>query len=336
MDSEMPGSCPVCGGYRFTLLLSDTQVRREAALRNTFVSERLVRLPAAAERKDLTDFAHDAPACIYTCAECGLLVREEQKDAAAAYVEDTYDFAAIERMLPRYVEAFRAKEDAYRHVLPEGSRVLEIGPHLGAFLQVASEWGWRPEGIDIGKDTSAYLRAKGYTIHNRPIEDCAFPPSSFDGVFIWNCFDQIADPRATLAQCRQGTRPGGCLVLRTPNGRFYSACESVLANGPAAALEESITAGLGYENLLAFPYLYGYDSATLERLASANGYRTVDRRDSELIISPFPEVPGWMVAERKTLQTAIRNLEPLRQAESGGYLTGPWIELTFLATEPRP
>lgn len=327
----VPASCPVCSGTRFELFLNEAQLRRQAALRNRFVAERLQRMPSAGERKDLTEFAHNAPACIYACAECGLLMREEQKDPSETYVEDSYDFAAIEHMLPRYVEAFRAKQDPYRAFLSAGSRALEIGPHLGGFLQVAGEWGWHPEGIDIGRDTSAYLVSKGYTIHDRPIEQCGFAAGSYDGIFIWNCFDQIADPRSTLTHCRQATRNGGCLVLRTPNGRFYAACESLLTNENESALAESVTAGLGYENLLAFPYLYGYDSATLERIAGETGYEPIDRRNSELIISPFPEVPAWMALERRTIQTAIRNLEPLRRAEDEGYLIGPWLEMSFRA-----
>ncbi len=65
--------------------------------------------------------------------------------------------------------------------------------------------------------------------------------------------------------------------------------------------------------------------------ASPSGYETIDRRDAELIISPFPELPAWMTLERRTIQAAVRNLEPLRKAESEGYLIAPWIEMTFRA-----
>ena len=327
----MPDSCPVCGGCEFELMLNQFEVRREASLRERFVKDRLERMPSEPELKDLTDFAHDAPASILICRECGLLMREEQMDPAAAYVEDSYDFSVIEKMVPRYVEAFRAKEEPYRGLLPEGARVLEIGPHFGAFLKVAEEWGWRPEGVDIGKDTSAYLRSKGHVIHDQPIECCGFASGSYDAVFIWNCFDQIADPFQALAACRRVTREGGLLVLRTPNGRFYSACESVLRNGPLPAISDSVISGLGYENLLAFPYLYGYDSNTLDRVASLHGYERTDSHDAELIILPFPDAPSWMISERRAVSAAIRNLELLRDAEGAGYRMGPWIEMTFRA-----
>jgi SAM-dependent methyltransferase len=327
----MPDFCPVCHATGFEVLLNEVELRREAALRECFVSDRLERMPSAPELKDLTDFAHDAPASILCCPACGLLVREEQLDPAAAYVEDSYDFSVIDRMLPRYVEAFRAKEEPYRGLLPEGSRVLEIGPHFGAFLKVAAEWGWRPEGVDIGKDTSAYLLSQGYVIHAQPVECCGFKSGAYDAVFVWNCFDQIADPAVALAESRRVTKDGGLFVLRTPNGRFYSACESVLRSSPLPALSDSVIAGLGYENLLAFPYLYGYDSHTLELIASAHGFERIGARDSDLIILPFPEVPSWMLAERRAFAAASRNLAAIRDAAAAGYLTGPWIEMTFRA-----
>ena len=103
--------------------------------------------------------------------------------------------------------------------------MLEIGPHFGAFLQVATEWGWSGEGVDIGKDTAAYLTGRGYRIHNCAIQDCGLDPESFDAVFIWNCFEQIEDPHTTLVECRRVLKRGGALLLRTPNARYFEACE---------------------------------------------------------------------------------------------------------------
>ena len=327
----MPQSCVVCHSGRFEVLLSEPSIRRETALRRRFVEDRLERMPGAGELKDLTEFAHGAPAEIVYCAGCGTLSRREQHHPTNAYVDDAYDFAAVNNILPRYVEAFRAKEALYRDCLPAGSRVLEIGPHLGAFLEVASEWGWSAEGVDIGKETSAYLLSKGYTVHTRPVETCGFGDGVFDGVLVWNCFEQIEHPNRTLSEARRITRAGGLLVLRTPNGRFYSCCETALATMPEPALAESIVVALGYDNLLAFPYLYGYDSRSLESIAVRHKYRLVEAHDSELIILPFPDLPSWMVAERRSIAAGVRNIPALHQAESAGYLIAPWIELTFRA-----
>jgi SAM-dependent methyltransferase len=288
-------------------------------------------MPSEGERKDLVEFAHDAPARIVCCAFCGLLVRDERRDPSEPYKEDSYDFAATDAILPRYVEAFRAKREPYRAMLPVGAKVLEVGPHLGAFLDVAAEWGWQAEGVDIGKDTSAYLVARGHRIQTRPLEECALGESSFDGVFIWNCFDQIDNPHETLAVARRITKPGGLLVLRTPNGRFYEACEATLRDATCSPIADSVTAALGYDNLLAFPYLFGYDNKTLARVAAEHGYEHVQTIDSELIILPFPELPLWMVAERRAVATALRMAGPVRQLESQGFAAGPWIEALFRA-----
>ncbi len=284
---------------------------------------------APSERKDLTDFAHNAPATIDRCSRCGLLVRNEEKDPTRTYVEDSYDFSAIEAILPRYVDAFRAKEEPYRKALPSGARVLEIGPHFGAFLQVATEWSWSAEGVDIGKDTAAYLTGRGYRIHHCAIQDCGLDPESFEAVFIWNCFEQIEDPHTTLVECRRVLKRGGALLLRTPNARYFEACEQFLGSQSDPAFADPIVAALGYDNLLAFPYLYGYDSKTLAQVAAKHGFEAECVVDTELIILPFPELPAWMVAERRAIATAVRALQPVREAEAGGYSIAPWIEILF-------
>ena len=198
-------------------------------MRAQFVLDRTEKTPPREERKDLTDFAHGASARILECQRCSILVRDERAtQPTGVYTEDQYDASVMEHLLPRYVAAFRARETPYRALLPPGASVLEIGPHFGAFLQVATEWGWKPVGVDIGKDTTQFVQAHGYTTYNCPVEDCDFPDECFDGVFIWNCFEQIPEPGRTLAEVRRVLKPGGVLVIRTPNALFYRVSEHFL------------------------------------------------------------------------------------------------------------
>src|SRR5437762_2357839 len=103
---------------------------------------------------------------------------------------------------------------------------------------------------------------------------CRLATGSFDGVFIWNCFEQIPNPRPTLAEYHRILRRDGVLNVRTPNGLFYELCESVLAEQDLrSSAAKFLKNAMGYNNLLGFPYMYGYSVNTLERLIKECGFK---------------------------------------------------------------
>lgn len=305
----------MCRGSEFKELFTAERIHREAEYRERFVLDRFNRHPAESELKDLTDFAHGDDRAILACTACGVLLRDEKlSQSTEKYEEDPYDEALVDLLFPRYVTAFRQKAQPYRSLLPAAAQILEVGSHYGAFLQVATEWGWQPVGVDIGKDTFRYSTSKGQVVFNKDLVDCAFPDHIFDGVFVWNCFEQVPEPRPLLHEIHRIVKPTGLLVVRTPNALFYERSESLLA--------------LGYNNLLAFPYLYGYGSSHLERLVSSEGFELEGSLNSELLTLPLPEVPDWVTEEQRALSEEIARTN--RLAESGP-LTGPWIELYYRA-----
>ena len=324
-------TCPVCAGTEFSTLVPASKVDQECRLRERFIRGRLTRPVSADELKDLTDFFHGEQADILACTNCSLLLRSEHEPPPSeSYSEDDYDAGVIENLYPRYLEAFRSKENPYRSLLSPNAHIIEIGSHYGAFLQTAQEWGWRAEGVDVGKDTSRFAQSKGFTVHACELTECHFAAASFDAVFIWNCFEQIEDPKALLKECRHILKPNGLLTLRTPNGLFYSICQKLLSDG---ALERQATEflieAMGYNNLLGFPYLYGHSAATLDRLVEPFGFQLEGTLNSELITLPLPENPDWVEQEERRINTKMRMLSRSVLADHAGVLTGPWIEVWF-------
>ena len=324
-------TCPACTSTAFSTLVPSERVDEECREREQFVADRLPRPASADELKDLTSFFHQSKANIMACADCGLLVREEHEPPPAeTYSEDDYDPTVMENLFPRYLEAFRSKAHSYRALLPQVARVLEIGSHYGAFLQAAQEWGWSVEGVDVGKDTSRFARSKGFTVHSKELSDCRFPDRSFDGVFIWNCFEQILDPKPTLAECRRIVKPGGVLVVRTPNGLLYSVAQKLLADRERnSGLAESLKEAMAYNNLLGFPYQYGYSAATLERLIEPFGFKPDGKLNSELITLPLPEKPNWVETQEQAVNSELRSIARAVQRNGEDTLLGPWIEVWF-------
>lgn len=325
--------CPNCGGREFARLVPAARIWREAAYRERFVLQRFNHKPSRPELKDLTDFARAGAVDILACSVCGVFIRDEPAAASErTYAEDCYNESLIDGLFPRYVDAFRNKAEPYRALLDRDATVLEIGSHYGAFLQVASEWGWKAVGVDIGKDTSAYTRSKGYLVFNRELADCAFPAAFFDGIFVWNCFEQIPEPRPLLAEMHRIVKPGGLLVVRTPNAMFYQDCEHLLRHSGLFethdAAREFMLKVMAYNNLLAFPYLYGYNSMNLDQLVSSERFRLQRILNSELLTLPLLDFPAWVADEQRDVSAQLARMN---HTLGVGLPSGPWMELYYRA-----
>ncbi len=313
-------NCPCCASPIFVPYLEEDKVAREIQLRTTFVQERLDHSPEPTELMDLTEFMHGGPGRLLKCPGCGVVVREEA--GAAHYQDDFYDSAWMAHLYPRYLAAFREKESQYRQLLPARANVLELGSHFGAFLQAAEEWNWRPIGIDIGAYTSEFARARGFSVQRRSIADVSLRSERSDALFIWNCLEQLERPADELAAAHRLLKPHGLLVVRVPNLRFYAHWRrKIWSRKHHVAVQR-----LGYNNLLGFPYRFGYTGSTLTRLLRQCGFRPIAGHNANLITMPFTTIPRWVRKEYSAVRrSCVRS--PNRENHDLKKMHGPWIEI---------
>jgi SAM-dependent methyltransferase len=304
-------SCAICGAEGFAVSTPASQIKWECQLRKSFVLERMDHRPQATEAMDLTRFMHGGRGRLISCLNCGLLSREENADAH--YDSDLYDPDLMRHLYPRYVRAFEEKKTQYGRLLRARADVLEVGSHLGAFLQTAEQWGWRPVGLDIGASTSTFSRRQGLSVKRMAIEDY-LPRLRHDAVFIWNCFEQLDDPSSALRNSHRLLQPHGLLVVRVPNVQFYQHKRKQLKD---ASSRRSLRL-LAYNNLLGFPYLHGYTPDLLCRLLRANGFNPMVSHNSNLLTPPYPDLSTKITKEWR----AVR-----RETESSPTADGPWIEV---------
>lgn len=311
-------ACPVCGAGFVATVAPARELALEFDLQRDFVYSRLPVSPSPEELKDLTDFMHDKPVPLRQCAGCGLVRRAEAApEDAASYEEDPNDPDVMAQVYPRYVQAFRGKESGYRSLLRPGADVVELAPHLGGFLQAAEEWNWRPVGVDIGDDTTAFMRQNGLTVRHGLLEDLRLGNGGHDSIFVWNCFEQLEDPMATLLAARRVLRKHGLLMVRVPNAGFYQSFRR--SRGFARKV-------LAYNNLLGFPYLYGYTLETLNRLLARAGFAYERGFNSELVTTPFADVTERVAREQSRVSRAVAEWS---RSTSSDTLTGPWIEVVY-------
>ena len=122
-------------------------------------------------------------------------------------------------MLRRFAEVDRHLD------LASGRRVLDVGSAWGFNVMALNALGFRAVGVDIVPDQFAV--GKRIAEFNRVPFDvagadaCALPfrAASFDHVTLVETFEHIfADDRSrAMAECRRVLRPGGRIVLSTPN-----------------------------------------------------------------------------------------------------------------------
>jgi len=98
-------------------------------------------------------------------------------------------------------------------------RVLDVGAGAGEVLAELRRLGWEVEGVD--PDAAAVEGARRNhgltTLQAGTLEDQRYPAGSFDAVVSSHAIEHVHDPIGLLCECRRVLKPGGVLIVATPN-----------------------------------------------------------------------------------------------------------------------
>ena len=101
---------------------------------------------------------------------------------------------------------------------PRGpAKVLDVGCGSGVLLARMKSLGWETEGVEIDPGGVEAARARGVTVHQGQLADAQFPDNHFDAVHSAHVIEHVYDPVALLKECYRILKPGGTLVIITPN-----------------------------------------------------------------------------------------------------------------------
>ena len=208
---------------------------------------------------------------ISRCERCGFLFSNPRlnrediwKRYSAAYFRDEY-LPALGVRNGQYDLAFfdRRYEPMLRLISREvfvADHLLEIGAGAGFFGKAAERAGWRVSGIEVSPEAVAFARERlGLDVRSEAAEQMSFPPASFDAAVMFDVIEHLLDPRRALEAVRDVLRPGGLLVVTTPNIHALSRL------------------GLGRQWAVLSPaeHLSYFSEATLRPLLERTGFRRV-------------------------------------------------------------
>ncbi len=148
-----------------------------------------------------------------------------------------------------------------------GRRLLDIGTHCGFFLRHAAPGGWLATGVEPSPTLASLAREKfGLDVRSGALEAAELPNDEFDAVTVLDVIEHVHEPARLLAEARRVTRPGGVILVKTPNGR-YSWLKHVLFR--------RVLRRRRYDCFGAREHIAAYTDDTLRRLVARSGWTPV-------------------------------------------------------------
>lgn len=139
------------------------------------------------------------------------------KDFEVGYWGTVTDPDGVRRNLleerDRHVEDVR-DELAHINRLPAG-RILDVGCGLGYLLSGVGD-AWEKHGIELSRFAAEYASRHG-RIHVGDLRSAAYPTDHFDVVTLYHVIEHMYDPVSELEEIFRVLRPGGTLIVGTPD-----------------------------------------------------------------------------------------------------------------------
>jgi len=157
---------------------------------------------------------------VYRCSGCGidfLSSRLEDNYWNTAGQEAIYEDAAIARERAAFFEQVL---DEIALLCPVGS-LLDAGAGKGEFAAAAHSRGWAVSVVEPSVRATAGLAGRGILeVFNVRLEDYT-PARQYDCVTLMDVLEHMRDPLAAVRKCALFLRPGGLLVVLTPDGGSF-------------------------------------------------------------------------------------------------------------------
>jgi len=97
-------------------------------------------------------------------------------------------------------------------------RLLDVGCGNGSHVAPLADLGWDVSGIEPDAIPAQIAREHfGLKVHEGTLEDAHLSAESFDAITMHHVIEHLPDPLSTLRECWRLLKPGGKLVIITPN-----------------------------------------------------------------------------------------------------------------------
>ena len=102
--------------------------------------------------------------------------------------------------------------------VPVRGRMLEVGAGGGFFLKAAERAGWDCEGIEVSATAADFARTRlQLDVRQGSAEEIPYQSATVDLAVLFEVIEHLLDPRRALQSVWRAIKPGGRILLSTPN-----------------------------------------------------------------------------------------------------------------------
>jgi SAM-dependent methyltransferase len=224
------------------------------------------------------------------CGSCGLIFQHPlpTRSAMIEYADTQYASGAYRDYVDSRPMKIRHFEDRLAdfgdRVTP--GRLLDIGCSCGYFLEVAAAHGFDVRGIEFSPNAIAAaapsIRSRIFegSLENLPDEGL------FDVVSAFDLIEHVPDPRGFLRDCARRLKPGGVLLISTPDTDHF--LRRLMASR--------------WPMLQPMQHLYLFSHRAMTQALTSQGFEAVDVR------------PAYKTLRADYLIDQIKSLNPMLSA----------------------
>lgn len=236
---------------------------------------------------------------VVRCTSCGLvfcvswpiahpshlqLAQSPQSSEESSYWNEESITREIE--LPAYIrDELHHYLELLGRYLPPG-KLLDVGCSFGAFVKMARESNWDARGIDVSPQAIQYGAEKwGLPLSVADLQDPRLPVRYFDVITLLDVIEHQLDPVPFLQGVVRLLRPGGYLLIETPNHDclyndlygLYNSTNNLVARLTRNRVNRPLRIYYAYDHSSVFQqgHVLHFVVPTLEKLVSLFGFETV-------------------------------------------------------------
>jgi 2-polyprenyl-3-methyl-5-hydroxy-6-metoxy-1,4-benzoquinol methylase len=176
--------------------------------------------PADPEHFRCTTLSYGEHYRIVQCRQCGLVYTDPRRPAAAIWHD--YEHVVDERYLAEQegrIATFRRNIRPLEQMIASdnGRRLLDVGAHVGVFVQVAQERGWDAWGLEPSLWAVQIGQQRGLNMIQGGLHDTELDSASYDVVTMWDVAEHLLDPLSEIREVVRVLKPGGLFLAHTIN-----------------------------------------------------------------------------------------------------------------------